>query len=346
MFEKVRKIMSAEEVKEKVPLSQNLQKIKKDRDIAIKDILSGKDKRLLFIIGPCSADNEDAVCDYALRLAKLSEKIKSQIYVIPRIYTNKPRTRGEGYKGMLHSPDPHKGTDIQAGILALRHMHLRVMSESGLTSADEMLYPDNYAYLDDLLAYVAIGARSTENQQHRLVASGIDIPVGVKNPMNGSFPVTLNSIYASQISNEFKYHDYQVKTSGNKFAHALLRGSVDVFGNNIPNYHYEDLLRFSKMYLEQNLANPAVIVDSNHSNSNKEPLQQVRIVREVLNNMLHCDVIGKIVKGFLIESYIEDGNQSADSERYVYGKSITDGCLGWQKTEKLLLTCAEELAKR
>lgn len=344
MFEKIRKIMSADEVKEAVPLSSALKHKKAMRDSVIKDILAGRDKRLLMIVGPCSADNEDAVCDYAGRLARVAEKIEDQIFIVPRIYTNKPRTRGEGYKGMLHSPDPHKGTDIQAGILALRHMHIRVMSESGLTAADEMLYPDNYAYLDDLLSYVAIGARSAENQQHRLVASGIDVPVGVKNPMNGSMPVTLNSIYAAQISNEFKYHSYQVKTDGNEYAHAVLRGSVDVFGNNIPNYHYEDLLRFGQMYADQKLRNPAVIIDTNHSNSNKNPFEQVRIVNEVVTNMVSCDIVGGLVKGFLIESYILDGNQPAGGNEY--GKSITDGCLGWDKTERLLLSVAETLAKK
>lgn len=341
MFERVRKILTPEEVLQRSPLSADLKKQKLCRDEVLKNILAGKDTRKLLIIGPCSADNEDAVCDYVSRLARLSEKVKSKLFIVPRIYTNKPRTRGEGYKGMLHSPDPHKGTDIQAGILALRHMHIRVISESGLTAADEMLYPDNFSYLEDVLSYVAIGARSTENQQHRLVASGIDVPVGVKNPMNGSFPVLLNSIYAAQISNEFKYHDYQVKTNGNPYAHAVLRGSVDIFGNNLPNYHYEDMIRFDEMYRAQNLKNPAVIVDTNHSNSNKNPFEQVRITKEIVTNMRTCDKIKTLVKGFLIESYIEDGNQSADG--CVYGKSITDGCLGWEKTERLICDVADML---
>lgn len=341
MFEKVRKIMSPEEILDRVALPIHLKKIKQERDVIIKNIIGGKDTRKVVIIGPCSADNEDAVCDYVSRLAKLALEIKDKIFIIPRIYTNKPRTRGEGYKGMLHSPDPHKGTDIQAGILALRHMHIRAIEESGLSSADEMLYPDNYAFLEDLLSYIAIGARSAENQQHRLVASGIDLPVGVKNPMNGSFPVLLNSIYAAQISNEFKYHDYQVKTSGNKYAHAVLRGSVDIFGNNLPNYHYEDVIRFYDMYIQQQLANPAIIIDTNHSNSNKNPFEQVRITKEIVSNIRTCDKFSKLVKGFLIESYIEDGAQTTCEG--VYGKSITDGCLGWDKTERLLKDIANKL---
>lgn len=341
MFEAVKQIMHPEEVLKLVPVSQELKKIKAERDATIKNIFNGKDKRKLFIIGPCSADNEDAVCDYVNRLARLNDEVKSKLFIIPRIYTNKPRTRGEGYKGMLHSPDPQKGTDIQAGILALRHMHIRVIQESGLTAADEMLYPDNYAYIEDLLSYVAVGARSTENQQHRLVASGIEVPVGIKNPMNGSLPVLFNSIYAAQISNEFKYHNFQVKTAGNAYAHAVLRGSVDIFGNNLPNYHYEDIMKVSQMYNEQKLKNPSVIIDTNHSNSNKDPFQQVRITKEVINNMLTCSTMKSLVKGFLIESYIEDGSQKANE--CVYGKSITDGCLGWQKTEALIKDTANLL---
>ena len=310
MFEKIKTIMSSEELKALVPVSAEIAKIKAERDKAVMDIIAGRDKRLLIIVGPCSADNETAVCDYVSRLAKLADEIKDKIFIVPRIYTNKPRTKGEGYKGILHNPDPHKmETDIQAGIIALRKMHLRAISESGLSSADEMLYPENHVYLDDLLTYVAVGARSSENQQHRLVASGVDIPVGIKNPMNGSMPVTLNSIYAAQISNEFKYRTCQVRTQGNPYAHAILRGSVDVYGNNIPNYHYEDLIRFHDMYLAQNLKNPAVIVDSNHSNSGKNYLEQIRIVKEVVDNIRHCDKIRSLVKGFLIESYIEDGAQ-------------------------------------
>ena len=342
MFEKIKTIMSSEELKALVPVSAEIAKIKAERDKAVMDIIAGRDKRLLIIVGPCSADNETAVCDYVSRLAKLADEIKDKIFIVPRIYTNKPRTKGEGYKGILHNPDPHKmETDIQAGIIALRKMHLRAISESGLSSADEMLYPENHVYLDDLLTYVAVGARSSENQQHRLVASGVDIPVGIKNPMNGSMPVTLNSIYAAQISNEFKYRTCQVRTQGNPYAHAILRGSVDVYGNNIPNYHYEDLIRFHDMYLAQNLKNPAVIVDSNHSNSGKNYLEQIRIVKEVVDNIRHCDKIRSLVKGFLIESYIEDGAQQPGGDEY--GKSITDPCLGWEKTRDLLLKVADKL---
>ncbi len=341
MFEKVKAVLSPEEVTQRVPFGNELKKIKQKRDGILRDIFTGKDSRLLLIIGPCSADNEDAVCDYASRLAKLNERTKDKIFIVPRVYTNKPRSRGEGYKGMLHNPDPHKGTDILEGILHLRKMHIRVVSESGLTSADEMLYPDNHAYLEDVLSYVAVGARSTENQQHRLVASGVDIPAGIKNPMNGSISGMLNSIYAAQIANEFQYRGCQVKTSGNAHAHAVLRGSVDIYGNNRPNYHYEDLVGLKKEYEKQNLANPAVIIDTNHSNSDKKPLEQIRIAKEVLTVRKENAELRKLVKGFMIESYIEDGNQSPEGN--VYGKSITDACLGWDKTERLICDIAESL---
>lgn len=342
MFEKVKKILSEEEVKKLTHLSQECQKLKNRRDETAKQIISGADKRKMLIIGPCSADNQDAVCDYVARLAKVADKVKDKIFIIPRIYTNKPRTRGEGYKGILHNPDPHKNvTDILAGIMAIRDMHIRAISESGLSAADEMLYPENYHYLDDLLTYVAIGARSSENQQHRLVASGVDVPVGVKNPMNGSMSVTLNSIYAAQIPNEFKYLDYQVRTQGNPYAHAILRGSVDVYGNNHQNYHYEDIVKFSKMYEEQGLKNPAIIIDTNHSNSGKNYIEQVRIAREIVNNMQYSSDVKNIVRGMLIESYIEDGNQSVADN--VYGKSVTDSCLGWEKSERLIYDIADRL---
>ncbi|MDE6758367.1 MAG: 3-deoxy-7-phosphoheptulonate synthase [Clostridia bacterium] len=342
MFEKVKKILSEEEVKEISHLSSKYQKLKNDRDEIAKKIIAGEDNRLMLIVGPCSADNQDAVCDYVSRLAKVAEEVKDKIFIIPRIYTNKPRTRGEGYKGILHNPDPHKNvTDILAGIIAIRDMHIRAISESGLSAADEMLYPDNYHYLDDLLTYVAVGARSSENQQHRLVASGVDVPVGIKNPMNGSMSVTLNSIYAAQIPNEFKYLDYQVKTQGNAYAHAILRGSVDVYGNNHQNYHYEDIVKFSEMYAKQELKNPAIIIDTNHSNSGKNYIEQIRIAHEIVSNMHYSDSIKKIVKGMLIESYIEDGNQKITEN--VYGKSVTDSCLGWEKTQKLIYDIADRL---
>ncbi len=334
MFEKIKKVMSAEEAAAAIPMTEDLIKIKAARDAELKAIIDGTDSRKVIIIGPCSADNEDAVIDYVTRLAKLAEEVKDKFMLMPRIYTGKPRTKGEGYKGMMHSPDPHsKSTDIESGILHLRHMHIRAIRESGLTAADEMLYPDNLDYVLDILSYIAVGARSCENQQHRLVASGIDVPVGIKNPMNGSFGVTLNSIYAAQISNEFKYGGYQVKTSGNKYAHAVLRGSVNVHGNNMPNYHYEDVIRFREMYIQQRLANPAIIIDTNHSNSGKNPFEQIRIAKEIFGNMRYGD-FRSIVKGLLIESYIKDGNQGIDGCEY--GKSVTDACLGWEKSEALI----------
>lgn len=341
MFNIITQIIDAEKIKQLMPLTENLSKIKKARDEELKKIIAGKDKRKIFIVGPCSADNEDSVCDYVTRLARVAEKVKDKLMLLPRIYTNKPRTKGEGYKGMMHSPDPKKGTDIQAGIMALRHMHIRVISESGLSGADEMLYPDNFDYIDDVLSYVAIGARSCENQQHRLVASGIDVPVGIKNPMNGSFPVLINSIYAAQIENEFKYNHHQVQTYGNEYAHGVLRGSVDVFGNNIPNYHFEDILKLYTQAKAAKLKNLAVLIDSNHSNSNKNPFEQERIIKEILSNMLIDPTVYEFVKGFIVESYIEDGNQPSDGT--VYGKSITDACIGWDKTEKIICSVAEKL---
>lgn len=339
MFEIVKKVMAAEEAKTRIPMTEDLVKIKQDRDEELRKIIDGRDKRKVIIIGPCSADNEDAVVDYVTRLAKLAEEVKDKFMLVPRIYTEKPRTKGEGYKGMFHSPNPHsRSTDIQQGILNLRHMHIKAIRESGLTGADEMLYPDNLDYVSDILSYIAIGARSTENQQHRLVASGIDVPVGIKNPMNGSFSVTLNSIYAAQIPNEFKYGGYQVKTTGNNYAHAVLRGVVDVYGNNIPNYHYEDVIKFYELYLSQHLVNPAVIIDTNHSNSGKNPYEQIRIAKEIFSNMRY-DNFNNIVKGLLIESYIVDGNQSVDGCEY--GKSVTDACLGWEKSERLVRELAE-----
>lgn len=339
MFEKINQIISAEESKAIVPMTDDLVAIKNNRDEQLRAIIDGRDTRKVLIMGPCSADNEDAVVDYVTRLAALAEEVKEKFLLMPRIYTEKPRTKGEGYKGMFHSPNPQTGkTDIQNGICNLRHMHIRAIRESGLTAADEMLYPDNLDYVSDFLSYIAIGARSTENQQHRLVASGIDVPVGVKNPMNGSFSVTLNSIYAAQIPNEFKYGGWQVKTSGNKYAHAVLRGVVDVYGNNIPNYHYEDVIRFYELYLQQHLENPAIIIDTNHSNSGKNALEQIRIAKEVFGNMKY-DNFNNVVKGLLIESYIEDGNQSVNG--CIYGKSVTDPCLGWEKSARLVRELAE-----
>ncbi|MBR6789223.1 MAG: 3-deoxy-7-phosphoheptulonate synthase [Clostridia bacterium] len=339
MFEHVKKVLSAEEASKRIPMTPDLIAVKSKRDAELKAIIDGSDKRKVIIIGPCSADNEDAVIDYVTRLAKLAEEVKEKFLLMPRIYTGKPRTKGEGYKGMMHTPDPHShNTDIESGILHLRHMHIRAIRESGLTSADEMLYPDNLDYVIDILSYIAIGARSCENQQHRLVASGIDVPVGIKNPMNGSYGVLLNSIYAAQISNEFKYGGYQVKTSGNPYAHAVLRGSVNVHGNNIPNYHYEDVIRFSNEYIKQGLNNPAIIIDTNHSNSGKNAYEQVRIAKEIFENMKYSD-FNAVVKGLLVESYIKDGNQNVLGCEY--GKSVTDPCLGWEKTEALIKELAD-----
>lgn len=340
MLEVVKTLSSSEEIKAQVPLSESLKAIKLDRDAQMKAILDGSDERKALIIGPCSADNADAVCDYVSRLAKVADKVKDKLFIVPRIYTNKPRTKGEGYKGILHNPDPHNSrTDIQAGIVALRQMHLRAIAESGLSAADEMLYPDNHVYLDDMLTYVAIGARSTEDQQHRLVASGIDLPAGFKNPMNGSVRVTINSIYAAQIPNEFKYRQYQVRTQGNPYAHMILRGGVDVYNNNFPNYHYEDIMGAIELYEQSKLVNPAIIIDTNHSNSGKKYLEQIRIAKEVFGNMKWNGMIMKYVKGLLIESYIEDGAQSPSGN--VYGQSVTDSCIGWDKTERLIYDLAD-----
>lgn len=342
MFRQIKRILGPKDVKEAVPVPREVARIKAERDNELKRIFASEDSRKVFIIGPCSADNEDAVVEYVRRLGKLQEEVKEKLFLVPRIYTNKPRTRGEGYKGMLHNPDPHvKGTDIEKGIFALRHMHIRAAEESRLTAADEMLYPENHFYLDDLLSYVAVGARSSEDQQHRLTASGVDVPVGIKNSMNGSFPVLLNSIYASQIPNEFKYRNYQVKTDGNPYAHAILRGSVDVYGNNIPNYHFEDVSHFLDMYLKEGLKNPAIVIDTNHSNSGKKHREQVRIVGEVVENLRYSDEMKRCVKGFLVESYLEDGAQSVDGG--VFGKSITDPCIGWETTERLILDTADKL---
>lgn len=341
MFKIIKEIDSPEKIREYLPVPRDLQQLKKKRDQEAIDIICGKDSRLLLIIGPCSADNEEAVLEYVRRLSRLQEKVQDKIFIIPRIYTNKPRTRGEGYKGMLHQPDPNSATNIQEGILALRKMHIHAIKESGLTAADEMLYPDNYAYVEDLLTYISIGARSSENQQHRLVCSGVELPVGVKNPMNGSTQVLLNSIYAAQIPNEFKYHHYQVQTEGNSYAHAILRGAVDTNGIHISNYHYEDVVKFSNLYEKIGLKNPAIIIDTNHSNSGKDAMQQIRIVNEVLNNKKHCTDFSKYFKGFLIESYLLDGAQDINGKDF--GKSITDACLGWNKTERLVLQMADKL---
>ena len=337
IFEK--KLPIPQEVKEKYPLSNGLEKIVKERAAEISDIFSGKSKKIVLVIGPCSADNEESVIDYISRLRKVQEKVSDKVFIIPRIYTNKPRTTGDGYKGMLHQPDPTEKPDMYKGIVAIRQLHMRALSETGFSCADEMLYPENHRYLSDILAYVAVGARSVENQQHRLTASGLDLPVGMKNPTSGDISVMMNSITAAQHSHTFIYRGWEVQSQGNPLAHAILRGYVNKHGQSMPNYHYEDLLNLCEAYKNSGLENPAVIVDTNHANSGKKPLEQVRIVKEVLHSARHEAEIKKLVKGFMIESYIEDGAQKIGE--CTYGKSITDPCLGWEKTERLIFDIAE-----
>ena len=300
---------SPEEIISEYPLRNDLKERKKEFDKTVADIFTGKSDKFLAIIGPCSADNEDSVLDYVMRLAKVADEIKDKITVIPRVYTNKPRTNGDGYKGLLHQPNPEKKPNVHEGLIAIRKMHLRVVKETGMFTADEMLYPDNLGYLDDILSYIAVGARSVENQQHRLTSSGADVPVGMKNPTSGDMSVMLNAIYAAQQSHEFIYRNYEIKTDGNPLAHAILRGAVNKHGQCLPNYHYEDLKLLHDLYLERDIVNPAVIVDANHSNSNKKYKEQVRIVKEVLHSMRYSDEIRNFVKGVMIESYIEEGNQ-------------------------------------
>ena len=340
-FKFVKQLPSPEEIKEMSPVTEEMKKVKETRDRLIQDVITGNSDKFLVIVGPCSADNEEAVCDYTNRLAKVQEKVADRLVLVPRIYTNKPRTTGEGYKGMLHQPDPEAKPDVLAGILAIRHMHIRSIKETGLTSADEMLYPDNWHYLSDLLSYVAIGARSVENQEHRLMVSGLDIPVGMKNPTSGDFSVMLNSVIAAQSSHTFIYRGMDVTTDGNDLAHVILRGGVDKYGTCNPNYHYEDLIRLQAMYGEKHLANPAAIVDANHSNSNKQFKEQIRIVSEVLHSRNYNTKLKELIKGVMIESYLEEGCQSIGADQ-IYGKSITDPCLGWEDTERLIYKIAEE----
>ena len=337
-----RKLPIPKEIKEQFPLSAEGEKTLKERQCEINKIFSGESDKFALIIGPCSADREDAVLDYIYRLRKVEEKVKDKIVIIPRIYTNKPRTTGEGYKGMLHQPDPNADPDMLKGILAIRNIHMRAIAETGFGCADEMLYPENYRYLSDLLGYVAVGARSVENQQHRLTASGLDIPVGMKNPTGGDISVMMNAIKAGQSSHVFLYRGWEVKTQGNPLTHAILRGYVDKFGKSHPNYHYEDLYDLYETYKASGLANPAVVVDTNHSNSGKKYLEQVRIAKEILHSCRYSADVKSIVKGLMIESYIEDGTQKI-CENSVYGKSVTDPCLGWEKTERLIYDIAEVL---
>lgn len=340
MFEKQIKIPEPEEIKAASPMPAALAKIKEERDRLVADVITGASDKMLIIVGPCSAHAEDPVLDYVERLGKLNDEVKDKLVLVPRIYTNKPRTKGVGYKGMFSQPDPKKGEDILKGIYAIRDLNIRAISNSGLTAADEMLYPENYNYVDDLLSYVAVGARSCENQLHRLVSSGVDVAVGVKNPMGGSVTVMLNSIYAAQSGQIFKFNGWQVKTNGNPLSHGILRGAVDAYGNDIPNFHYETVMQTADGYAKSGLKNPAVIIDANHSNSGKQCRQQIRICEEVMQNRLYDGDFKKIVKGFMIESFIEEGNQKDD---IVYGKSITDPCLGWEDTRRLILDIAAKV---
>ena len=328
------------QIKEEYPLSKELTELKAKRYAMISDVICGNDDRFLVIIGPCSADNEDSVCDYVSRLKKIQEDVKDRVIIIPRVYTNKPRTTGEGYKGIASQPDPEKAPDMIEGLIAMRKMHIRAIAESGLTCADEMLYPENWGYVEDLLSYVAIGARSVEDQQHRLTVSGMEVPAGMKNPTSGDIAVMLNSVVAAQGGHRFIYRSWEVETSGNELAHTILRGAVNKHGEAIPNYHYEDLRLLWEKYQKKNLKNPAVIVDTNHSNSNKQYDQQVRIAKEVLHSRQVDPELHTLVKGLMIESYIEPGNQKIGGD-HIYGKSITDPCLGWEESERLLYTIAE-----
>lgn len=335
------KLPIPQEIKALYPLSEEAAEVKLARDKEIAKIFTGEDSRLVLIIGPCSADREDAVVEYIEKLRLVQDKVADKLIIIPRIYTNKPRTTGDGYKGMLHYPDPHEKPNLIKGVIAIRKLHMKALAEFGLPSADEMLYPENYRYLNDLLAYVAVGARSVENQQHRLTTSGLDIPVGMKNPTSGNLSVMMNAIHAGQHAHTFCYRNWEVKSSGNPLTHAILRGYVDQNGIAYPNYHYEDLTRLSDLYAASQLKNPGLILDCNHSNSGKKYLEQIRIAKEVLHSCRYNPEIRKLVKGFMIESYLVDGCQPVNGE--VYGQSITDPCLGWEKSERLIYDIADVL---
>lgn len=338
-FEFIKKLPTPSEIKEQYPMPEKLIQLKKERDLEIRDVITGKSNKFLVIIGPCSADNEDAVCDYVTRLAKVNEKVRDKLILIPRIYTNKPRTTGEGYKGIVHQPDPEKKPDLLAGLIAMRKMQIRAIEESGLTAADEMLYPENWRYISDILSYVAIGARSVEDQQHRMTVSGFDVPAGMKNPTSGDLTVMLNSVYAAQHPHTFTYRGWEVNTTGNELAHTVLRGATSKHGQNLANYHYEDLNLLLTLYNERDLKNPAAIIDANHSNSAKQFDQQIRIVKEVMHSRKLNSDIHQLVKGVMIESYIVEGSQKVGDG--VYGKSITDACLGWEDSERLIYDIAD-----
>ncbi len=340
-FEYVSKLPTPDEIRAQFPLAPALAAEKARKDEEIKDVFTGKSSKFLVIIGPCSADREDSVCEYVSRLAKVQDKVKDKLILIPRIYTNKPRTTGDGYKGLLHQPNPEKKPDLHEGLIAIRKLHMRVIAETGFSTADEMLYPDNLTYLSDLLSYIAVGARSVENQQHRLVSSGVDVPVGMKNPTSGALSVMLNAVHAAQHGHEFIYRSWEVKTKGNPLTHCILRGAVNKHNQCLPNYHYEDLRLLLELYSERSLENPACIVDANHSNSNKQYMEQIRIVKAVLHSRRHSDDIRDFVKGVMIESYLEPGCQKVGE--HCYGKSITDPCLGWDDSERLLYDIAESI---
>ena len=341
-IEFIQKLTIPKELKERFPVTEKTKKIKEERDAEIRRIFTGESDKFILIIGPCSADNEAAVLDYISRLREVQEKTADKLLIIPRIYTNKPRTTGDGYKGMLHQPDPSKAPNLIEGIIAIRQLHAKAIEETGFTCADEMLYPENYRYLDDLLSYVAVGARSVENQQHRLVSSGINVPVGMKNPTGGDISIMMNSVTAAQHPHMFIYRGWEVRTRGNDLTHAILRGYTDKHGRHIPNYHYEDLARLFEAYSKTELKNPAAVIDTNHSNSGKAYLEQIRIAKEVLHSRRHNADINSLVKGLMIESYIEDGAQKI-SDSMTYGQSITDPCLGWEKAERLILDIADQL---
>lgn len=337
----IRKLPIPMEIKKEFPLSQQVSATRLARVEEMRAILDGRDRRLMLIIGPCSADREDSVMDYIHRLVPVQDEVKDKLLIVPRVYTNKPRTNGAGYKGMLHQPDPSKKPDMLAGIIAIRRLHTRVVEETGFACADEMLYPEDHRYLSDILGYVAVGARSVENQQHRLVASGLDVPVGMKNPTGGDLSVMMNSIYAAMGDHMFLYRGWEVETYGNPYAHAILRGCVNERGESRPNYHYEDLVQLYKLYTERSIKNPACIVDCNHANSGKQYLEQTRIAKEVMHSKRYSADINGLVKGLMIESYIQDGSQKITE--CTYGKSITDACLGWEKTRQLIFDLAELL---
>ncbi len=338
-FTRIQKMPSVEEILEMLPLSDKLKNIKKLRDDAIRKIFTGEDSRLLVIIGPCSAHDEGAVCDYISRLAALQERVEERVLLVPRIYTNKPRTTGSGYKGMGHQPNPQEEPDMVEGLKAIRRLHIKALGETHLSAADEMLYPENYSYLEDILSYVAIGARSVENQQHRLTVSGLDIPIGMKNPTSGDVTVMLNSIQAAQLPHVFTYNGWAVSTDGNPLAHGILRGAVNQFGQSISNYHYEDLIRISGQYTSRELANPALLIDTNHANSDKKYFEQPRIAREILESRNNSATLKQMIKGLMIQSFLVEGSQ--DINENIYGKSITDPCLGWEDSEQLVLEIAE-----